>query len=274
MARIRLISTDFDGTLIGHDTDGKCPLALASALEEHMRGGGLWAINTGRGLEHTIAGLQVFNPPVWPHFLLTHERHVFRRDENGTWDAHGSWNEICQRRHEEMFGTAHAVLESVAKLTEALDGVTLLYEEQNPAGLLTTSEELMDEVVAHLDREAAGLADFGYQRNTIYLRFCHRDYHKGSALGELCRLENIPADEVMAVGDHWNDLTMLDGTYAGMPACPANAIEPVKELVVRAGGYVARENWGEGVAEAMRHYQAKKKGGIRLAPESRLEGVN
>ena len=35
------------------------------------------------------------------------------------------------------------------------------------------------------------MPDFSYQRNTIYLRFAHRDYHKGSTLGELCRVLGI-----------------------------------------------------------------------------------
>lgn len=258
MARIRLLSTDFDGTLIGHGSDGRCSPAFAAVLQEHARQGGLWAVNTGRGLEHAIAGLQVFGAPVWPDFLLTHERHVFRRRTNEVWDAHGSWNDICQQRHEELFGRAGGIFGTMEKLSETLEGVVVLYEEETPAGLITASEELMDEVIVHLQREAQAVSDFGYQRNTIYLRFCHRDYHKGSALGELCRLENIAAEEVLAAGDHCNDLSMLDGSYAGMPACPGNAIEQVKETVRRAGGYVARENWADGVAEAFRHYQSQK----------------
>ncbi len=79
---------------------------------------------------------------------------------------------------------------------------------------------------------------------------------KGASLGELCRLEGIPAAEVLAAGDHYNDLSMLDGTYAAMVACPDNAIPPVKETVRAAGGYVASKPWADGVADAMLHYRA------------------
>lgn len=274
MAHIRLISTDFDGTLIGYPSDGKCAPAFADVIGRHIASGGLWAVNTGRSLPHIIEGLEVFGCPHWPDFLLTHERHIFRRRTDGSWEDHGAWNDTCQRRHAELFGSARSIFGSVEKLSRTIGGVTLLYEDENPAGLTTISDEVMDEVLVHLDREVAGLPHFGYQRNSIHLRFCHRDYHKGSALGELCRLEDIPVREVMAAGDHCNDLSMLDGRYAGMPACPANAIEAVKDLVRRSGGYVARRDWAEGVAEAIRHYQDKKEGGTRLVPESRLEGVN
>ena len=70
----------------------------------------------------------------------------------------------------------------------------------------------MEFVVNEIQREAARLPDFCFQRNSIYLRFCHVDYHKGSALGELCRLEQIPADSVFAAGDPFNDISMLDGS--------------------------------------------------------------
>jgi hypothetical protein len=47
---------------------------------------------------------------------------------------------------------------------------------------------------------------------------------------------------------------MLDGRYAAFPACPANAIDPVKETVRNAGGWVAEEEFGAGVREALVHF--------------------
>jgi hypothetical protein len=48
--------------------------------------------------------------------------------------------------------------------------------------------------------------------------------------------------------------TDLDGAYAKMTACPANAIEPVKQLVRRTQGYIAQKCWADGVAEALAFY--------------------
>ena len=47
---------------------------------------------------------------------------------------------------------------------------------------------------------------------------------------------------------------MLDGRFAAMPACPANAIDHVKEAVSSAGGYVAEREYGAGVHEALLHF--------------------
>jgi hydroxymethylpyrimidine pyrophosphatase-like HAD family hydrolase len=93
-----------------------------------------------------------------------------------------------------------------------------------------------------------------YQRNTVYLRFCHVDYHKGAALAELARLLEVSRENIFASGDHHNDISMLDGRVAGMPSCPANAIEEVKSAVRAAGGYVAEKQHGAGVYEALMHF--------------------
>jgi hydroxymethylpyrimidine pyrophosphatase-like HAD family hydrolase len=249
-----LISTDFDGTLIEPGTEGRCSRAFAAALDDHARRGGLWAVNTGRSLEHTLQGLEHFQPPVSPDFLLTNERDVFRRGDSFGWVAHGEWNETCRRRHAELFQEAGKIFSFVHELAEEYPHFTVLYEKDLPAGLITTTEEVMERVALEITRAAAHHPEFAFQRNTIYLRFCHRDYHKGAALEELCRLEGLSPGDVFAAGDHYNDLSMLDGKYARMPACPANAIDLVKQTVLAAGGYVARARWADGVAEAIRHF--------------------
>lgn len=250
---MKLISTDFDGTLIRPGTEDRCSDALAEALEEHSRRGGLWAINTGRSLEQTLQGLAHFRPPVSPDFLLTNERDVYCRNGMG-WVAHGSWNETCRRHHTELFAEAEKIFHFVHELAREIPHFTVLYENDLPAGLITTTEEVMERVAGEIAEAASLCPDFSFQRNTIYLRFCHRAYHKGSALGELCRLENVAREDVFAAGDHYNDLSMLDGTYASLTGCPRNAIEAVKETVRASGGHVASTKWADGVAEAMRRF--------------------
>jgi len=261
---MRLLSTDFDGTLIGHGSDGRCVRSFAEALEIHRAQGGLWAVNTGRSLEHALDGIAIFDAPVEPDFFLTNERHIFRR-EGRAWVDHGAWNADCHLRHDDLFATARQLFAGIERLAAGQRGkITVIYDEGVPAGIVTIDEETMDFAAGEIDLAAADVPNFGYQRNTIYLRFCHRDYHKGSALGELCRLEDIPTEDVFAVGDHFNDLPMLDVSYAGMVACPANAIDPVKRVIKGCGGYVAANPWADGVAEAMSYYRNKRRDAARL----------
>ena len=91
----------------------------------------------------------------------------------------------------------------------------MIYEAEGSAGLIATSEEEMDRMTRSSTKRASKQPKFHYQRNTIYLRFCHADYHKGAALAELARLiEHFEVEQIFAAGDHHNDLSMLDGRYA------------------------------------------------------------
>ena len=127
-----------------------------------------------------------------------------------------------------------------------------------PEGLIAESEEILDNVTARLNALPGRQDDFHYQRSNIYLRFCHRLYDKGSTLAELGRLLDMPTTDILAVGDHQNDLAMLYGRVAGMVACPANAHESVKMVVLKAGGHVSRLEAGEGTAEAIRFYRERE----------------
>src|SRR5438132_1780388 len=112
----------------------------------------------------------------------------------------------------------------------------------------------MDRIVEFIEGARTKEPKFHYQRNTIFLRFCHADYHKGAVLAELARLIDIPRENIFVAGDHHNDVSMLNGEVAAMSACPANAIDEVKTAVRDAGGYVAQRQHGAGVYEALLHF--------------------
>lgn len=256
MSHLRLLSTDFDGTLISHFSDGRCVEAFADVLVEHRKSGGLWAINTGRSLWHAIEGVEKFRPPVQPDFLLTNEREIFHRTPDGRWVPEHGWNETCYRRHGDLFAKATTLFDRIRDLAAGHPGISIAEEEGQPAGVITSDEQVMHEFVAFLEESCREVPDFSYQRNTIYLRFSHRDYHKGSALGELCRILQIPHSQVLAAGDHFNDIPMLDGRYAAHPCCPSNAIPEVRAIVSQAAGHLAGKPAAEGVAESWHYFQS------------------
>ena len=76
---IKLLSTDFDGTLVDHYGTPPVAPALFEALAALQRRGVSWAVNTGRELAHIEEGCAEFQFPVEPDFVLTSEREVFHR---------------------------------------------------------------------------------------------------------------------------------------------------------------------------------------------------
>jgi len=258
---IRLLSTDFDGTLAGgHPAEVPgCVPTLASELKSTVEAGALWAVNTGRSLEAALDGIEKLAAPVSPHYILTSERHVYKPDGRGGWHDYGDWNAICREHHDLLFRESGAFFSRIETLVERYEGVTFQQTVDGvPGGLIAPSELILDELMVELSALPDRPKDFHYQRSNIYLRFCHRRYDKGSALAELSRLIDMPTSAILAIGDHQNDLSMLFGNVAAMVACPANAHESVKETVRKAGGHVSSLEAGEGTAEAIHLYRTGK----------------
>lgn len=259
---IKLLSTDFDGTLVDHDATPPVSPTLFDAFSELRRRGVLWAVNTGRELFHIEEGLREFGFPLEPDYVLTAEREVFHRKPDGRWHDYGDWNVRCIRAHDALFAQAKPLLADIRAFLERNGNAQPIFEGERMIGLATETDEQMDRVCEFLERERRRVPGFHFMRNTIYVRFCHEDYSKGTALGELARLIGIGREEIFAAGDHYNDLPMLDGRHARWVACPANAVHAVKTAVTQADGYVARAPCSEGIVEALRHFRALGKNAI------------
>lgn len=253
--RIKLLSIDFDGTMVSRTSEPVLDAECMGLIRELQQDGAAWAINTGRSVELLESGLTDFEFPIRPDFILTTEREVFRPGSNGEkWEPFGDWNARCLRDHAELFSSAQSILTEVVDFVTNKTKARLLYHSEGLEGLRAEDEAEMDRIVEFVEQARDPKSKFHYQRNTIFLRFCHADYHKGAALAELARLLDVPREKIFAAGDHHNDISMLNGEVAGMPACPANAIEEVKTTVRNAGGYVAQREHGGGVFEALKHF--------------------
>ena len=252
---IRLLSIDFDGTLVSRVSEPVFDVHCMELIRKLQDGGASWAINTGRSVDLLETGLAEFALPIRPDFILTTERNVFRPGPTGDkWEPFGEWNERCARDHAELFSSADSVLAEFVDFVTRQTKARLLYNLAGLEGLAAESEEEIERITDFIRQARAGHPKLDYQRNGIYLRFCHADYHKGAALAELARLLEVPRENIFAAGDHHNDVSMLDGTFAAMPSCPANAIPEVQHAVRKAGGYIARKEHGAGVHEALLHF--------------------
>ncbi|MCE9611293.1 MAG: HAD-IIB family hydrolase [Chthoniobacter sp.] len=253
---IRLLSTDFDGTVVNHDTPPPVVPEFFAALAEMRARGVLWAVNTGRVLWHIEEGLQELKFPIEPDYVLTSEREVFHRGPDGRWQDFGDWNVRCAAAHDALFSKADTLLADIEAYLATHTRAHPIYEGARLIGLAAESDDEMDRICEFLEKETARVPAFQFMRNTIYVRFCHEDYSKGTALAELARLTGIQHGEIFAAGDHYNDLPMLDGRHAQWVTCPGNAVDAVKRAVTAAGGYVAAGECSAGLVEALRHFGA------------------
>ncbi len=112
MTDLRLLSLDFDGTMVGPWLEGKAAVSeeLVKCLAALRKRGALLAINTGRSLSLVDQGMELF--PGIPDFALTTEREIFRRTKEG-WEPFSDWNQQCDRDHEQLFTEAALLLAEI-----------------------------------------------------------------------------------------------------------------------------------------------------------------
>src|SRR4029078_5585157 len=154
--KIRLISTDFDGTLVAHGSDPVLDRGCMEHIGELQAQGVIWAINTGRSVALLESVLEDFGFPIHPDFILTSERDVFRPGSNGRkWEPYGDWNERVAREHAELYSSAHSVLAEVVDFVNHKTKARLLYHTSGLEGLVAESEEELDRVTRFIDQARA-----------------------------------------------------------------------------------------------------------------------
>jgi hydroxymethylpyrimidine pyrophosphatase-like HAD family hydrolase len=72
---------------------------------------------------------------------------------------------------------------------------------------------------------------------------------KGAALLRLAAARNIQPSEIMAIGDNWNDLSMLE--IAGHPVLMGNAPDDLKQIAAARNWHITSHHLEDGVADAI-----------------------
>jgi Cof subfamily protein (haloacid dehalogenase superfamily) len=273
---IRLIATDIDGTLL--DSHGELPEANALAIGEAAERGIEIVIVTGRRFDPARRIAQKL--PCDAHLIVsngalvksgsgeTHLRSLlpietarrvieatgeFRPYQGVIFDRPAERQVIFERidwdgpfmgpylrRH------LHQVAEvaPLAACLETEDPVEIMFIGE--CDVIRAAHRTL-ETHPHSGEYTLALTEYE-ERGMSMLDVLRRGVTKGTALAEWARRRGISPDEVMAIGDNWNDREMLE--YAGTPIVMGNAVTELKSL----GWRVTLSNDDCGVAAAIRSY--------------------
>ncbi len=263
---MRLIVTDMDGTLL--NSRRQIPAANAAALQMAQSRGCEIAIATGRTYANALAlcrdaGL---NPHIISnHGAFVHSKSGKRLLATGlakariqralTWlDSRRYYYNICTDTHSYVpAGSDRILAQDYQEAGSVIDGVTaeavkaaIAYFCRASAGrtLVSGIDEILDKDLAYgsivaisfdRDKLAAGRSYFGAAAglalniagDTIF-ELVDAGASKGLALERLCDWLRLPLAETMAIGDHYNDLSML--RRAGLSIAMGNAEAAVKSV--------------------------------------------
>ncbi|MEW6156832.1 MAG: HAD family hydrolase [Verrucomicrobiota bacterium] len=250
---IKLVATDFDGTL---HTDFETPpvaLELQNLIAALQACGVTWVINTGRDLASLSEALEKAELPIVPDYVITVEREIHYRNGVGFLPLL-EWNRRCAELHHQLFQRVRTLLPQFVEWLTGRYEATVYEDPYSPFCLIARNGHDAEAIERQAILFFREIDDLTYVRNDVYGRFSHREYDKGSTLAEIARRIGAGPDQVLAAGDHVNDLPMLCQTRAKFLVAPANAIESVKKVVRAQNGYVSHQPHGYGVARGLEYF--------------------
>ena len=250
---IKLISTDFDGTIFSEFETPPIPPNLTELIGSLQAHGAKWVINTGRDMSSLMESLGRSHIHIQPVYLVLVEREIYER-QGGRFVSVKHWNDACTADHQALFGRVRQDVPTLATWINTRFEASVYDDPHSPVCIIAENNSDMDAIHARLEEYCGTVPGLTVVRNDVYARFSHEDYNKGTALAEITRLLDLTRAQVFAVGDHLNDLPMLTREFARCIATPANAVPAVVAAVREQGGYVSQLAQGRGVRDALMHF--------------------
>jgi Cof subfamily protein (haloacid dehalogenase superfamily) len=143
------------------------------------------------------------------------------------------------RYYESLSGIKAEIVDDLVPIAGSGDAMKIMAVTEDKKHLLTMERELKDRYGETLNITRS---------KPFFLEVMAREANKADALRVVAAHYHIDRNEVMAIGDSYNDIEMLE--WAGVGVAMGNAWEVVKE----AADHVTRSNDEDGVAEALRRY--------------------
>lgn len=250
---IKLISTDFDGTLFAEFENPPIPERIVSLLADLQSRGAKWVINTGRDMSSLMEALARSQIRIQPDFLVLVEREIYQHD-GVRYAPVEDWNAACASDHGDLFARVRPEVPALMDWVNASFRATVYEDAYSPFCLIAGNNGEADLIHEHMNEFCARFPQLTVVRNDVYARFSHAAYNKGTALANLSQKLGLTAADVFAAGDHLNDLPMLKSEFAHWLAAPKNAVPEVKEAVARQRGHVSHLLCGNGVAEGLEYH--------------------
>lgn len=248
---IKIICTDFDGTVFAEFESRPIPNCLVQLIRDLRLDGAKWIINTGRDLSSLMEALARSHIPEQPDYLVIVEREIHIHT-GSSYRSHKDWNEACVHDHNHLYRQVRPEVPGLTAWISSRFAATVYEDAFSPLCLIAESAPEADAIHEFLTDFARQIPSLSVVRNDVYMRFSHSAYNKGSALTEIAEMLRVDPGEVFVAGDHLNDLPMLERKRARWLVAPANAVPQVRAAVREQAGYISNASYGRGVTEGLR----------------------
>jgi Cof subfamily protein (haloacid dehalogenase superfamily) len=264
----KLMAVDIDGTLL--DSEGRLTGETEKAIKLGLEKGLIFTISTGRPVQGVQAIIDRFDAdlPVIAYngamVILGRSREILYKCSMNPEDAMGIislgekydtcvlvWvdsklyaNNLCERAYEysKISGVAPVLMENAGSI--AAQGVLKILWYDTVEAI----EEYRKDIDRYFERDKCHISrdNINYHTSRPYfLEFVDKKASKARAMEKLGEFFGVDRSEMIAVGDGFNDLSMIE--YAGLGVAMGNAHIKIKEKA----DYVTLANDENGVAHVI-----------------------
>ena len=256
----KLIAADMDGTLLNQS--GKITPRTLEAVKKAAEKGILFSVSTGR----PIQGVEIYQPilnlkaPFITYngamIVLSDTRKILFQQELEKedarkilkagrefettmciWSANRLYGNVLNDRihdYKKLSGVEPELIEDEEALLE--QGITKILWYDDAGSLLKWQDELA----------ACDFHNVTYcTSKPVFLEFFNSKVSKAAAMAKIGEMYHIRREEMIAVGDGFNDLSMIE--YAGLGVAMGNAPEEVK----KKAAFITASNEKDGIAEVI-----------------------
>jgi len=269
--KYRLIATDMDGTLVNDERE--LTERTRNAIINTVKAGALFVTATGRPFGNVTIVNDLFNSIDsdidMPFIVFNGAAAYMGKSGNLLFEKFLSFDLAIEAFNiGQKLDVAQIVWTGPRLWANRVCDETVLYRNHSAAPdmtVITDLEEMKGKVtgvskvlwitapekVTRLRPEM--IEHFGERLSCVssmshFLEFVSSDAGKGKALADICKLFGIDRSEVIAVGDSYNDISMLE--YAGLSVAVENAHADVKAVC----GIVTHSNNDDGVAAVIEEF--------------------
>lgn len=260
----KLIAVDMDGTLL---TNAKniSPKTI-EAIDKARKAGVQFSVSTGRpiqGVERYNHLLELKGPMITYNGAMivdAETKHVYFEEKLSREDAKRILEEgykrqvtMCIWSNNQLY--TNVLNERMEYYSKKMAGVpAILMEDEEQILLQGITKILWTDDVENINRWQKELKDAYFDSVTyctsqpIFLEFFNQKVSKATAMKKIGEILGIKQDEMIAVGDGYNDLAMIE--YAGLGVAMGNAPDDIK---ARAQ-YVTSSNEEDGIAKLIEEF--------------------
>jgi len=253
---IRLISLDFDGTILVYDVPEGVFHPEVIALLNDLEGVGIrWCANSGRDLKDQLGVIDRSKERGLTHLpdaLICSESMVYLRDGDD-YVSLEPWNSTAHHGLRECHARVQQQLDSrLGYIQKTYQPISTLIGDLFTAFFIHDRDGLPIKLFHDLQGFLDGLDGVMLTRNGGWVAVMSEALGKGNALKAYAGHLSLPNDHILAIGDQYNDLPMLIQDVARHVGCPGDAIPEVRQAVRKAGGLVANEVGPLGTVEVIK----------------------